>query len=196
MRSLSFPTYLSKRLTMNGSDAPLAPFPLRIRLQHFWIRHRWVDLAFGMLVAAVWYGAASQCWFPPEQCRLPQALTAVPSESRRVVYQLVAAAAATMGGFTLTSVSILVNLLRTPLSTIDRLLPAADKSRVGEAFLGVLPFLWGVFIAALLCLAVDVNVPQGYVWMQLITLGLIAAAMMSLARVVWVLRRLLSVSAS
>lgn len=126
---------------------------------------------------------------------MPQALSAVPPESRRVVYQLVAAAAATMGGFTLTSISILVNLLRTPLSTIDRLLPAADKSRVGEVFLGVLPWLLGLFIAALVCLAVDVNLPQGYIWMQLITTGLLLAAVMSLARVVWVLRRLLSVSA-
>lgn len=180
---------------MNGNDAPLAPFPLHIRLQHFWIRHRWVDLLAGALVAVVWYAVAAQCWFPQEQCRVPQALTAVPSESRRVVYQLVAAAAATMGGFTLTSISILVNLLRTPLSTIDRLLPAEDKARVGEVFLGVLPWLLGVFIAAMTCLAVDVNVPRGYAWMQLVTVGLTVAAIMSLARVVWVLRRLLSVSA-
>lgn len=99
-----------------------------------------------------------------------------------------------MGGFTLTSISILVNLLRTPLSTIDRLLPAEDKSRVGEVFLGVLPWLLGVFFATLLCLAIDVDMPQGYVWMQLVAVGLVVAAIMSLARVVWVLRRLLSVS--
>jgi hypothetical protein len=180
---------------MNGSDTPLAPFPIRKRLQHFWIRHRWVDLALGILVVLVWFGAAAQCWFPEDQCMLPEALTAVPPESRRVVFQLIAAAAATMGGFTLTSISILVNLLRTPLSTIDRLLPAADKSRVGEVFLGVLPWLLGLFIAALICLAADVNMPQGYVWMQLTTVGLLVAAVMSLGRVVWVLRRLLSVSA-
>lgn len=92
-----------------------------------------MDLAVGVLVVAVWYAAASRCWFPEEQCRLPQALTAVSAESRRVVYQLAAAAAATMGGFALTSISILVNLLRTPLSTIDRLLPAEDKARVGKS---------------------------------------------------------------
>jgi hypothetical protein len=178
---------------MNGND-PFAPFPLRVRLQHHWIRHRWMDLAIGLLVAVAWYIAASRCWFQEEQCRLPQALTAVPAESRRVVYQLVAAAAATMGGFTLTSISILVNLLRTPLSTIDRLLPAEDKSRVGEVFLGVLPWLLGLFIAALICLAIDVNPPHGYVWMQLAAIGLTVAAILSLARVVWVLRRLLSVS--
>lgn len=180
---------------MNGSDPPLARFPKHVRLQHFWIRHRWVDLAVGVTLALVWFGAASQCWFPEGQCVLPQALSAVPPESRRVVYQLVAAAAATMGGFTLTSISILVNLLRTPLSTVDRLLPAADKSRVGEVFLSVLPWLLGLFIAALVCLAADVNVPHGYMWMQLVTMGLLVAAAMSLARVVWVLRRLLSVSA-
>jgi len=100
-----------------------------------------------------------------------------------------------MGGFTLTSISILVNLLRTPLSTIDRLLPAEDKARVGEVFLGVLPWLLGVFIAAMTLLAVDVNVPRGYAWMQFVAVGLTVAAIMSLARVVWVLRRLLSVSA-
>jgi hypothetical protein len=76
---------------------------------------------------------------PAGTMQLAQALTEVPSESRRVAFQLVAAAAATIGGFTLTSISILVNLLRTPLSTIDRLLPAEDKARMGEVFLGVLP---------------------------------------------------------
>ncbi|WP_422748901.1 hypothetical protein ACN27E_10690 [Mycobacterium sp. WMMD1722] len=174
---------------------PVIQFTIRERLQHLWIRYRRLDFGVGALLVVVWFIAGRYCWLSEEFCRMPQALTAVPPESRRAVYQIVAAAAATMGGFTLTSVSILVNLLRTPLSTIDRLLPAEDKSRVGSAFLGVLPWLLALFLAAMVCLLVDMNVPQGYWWLQLAVGGLSVSTLLAIARVVWILRRLLSVSA-
>lgn len=100
-----------------------------------------------------------------------------------------------VGSISLCCVSILVNLLRTPLSTIDRLLPAEDKARIGSVFLGVLPWLVALLVAALLVLMTDTNVPHGYWWLQLIAVGLLLATILSLARMVRVLRRLLSVSA-
>lgn len=154
-----------------------------------------MDFALGLLVGVAWYVTTTWCWFPEHLCRLPQALTAVPPDSRRVAFQIVAAGAATMGGFTLTSISILVNLLRTPLSAVDRLLPAEDKTRVGSVFLGVLPWLLALFVAALLALTTDVNVREGYWWMQLLTVSLLVSTTLALARIVWVLKRLLSVSA-
>jgi hypothetical protein len=180
---------------MSNEGSPLLELTWRQRLQHLWVRFWWMDLVLGLLVIAVWHIATNYCWFSAERCVLPQALTEVPAESRRTLYQIIAAAAATMGGFTLTSVSILVNLLRTPLSTVDRLLPAQDKTRVGSAFLRALPWLFALFVIALLCLTTDVNAPHGYWWMQLAVTGLVVSATLSLGRVVWVLRRLLTVSA-
>jgi hypothetical protein len=163
-------------------------FTIRERAQHFWVVHLWMDLVIAILVVAVWNGLAYYVdWFP-------QALSAVPADARRTVYQILATASATMGGFTLTSVSILVNLLRTPMTTVDRLLPADDKRRVGSVFLAVLPWLLTLFVASLVCLSTDANVAGGYWRMQLALLGCVIAAVCALCRVIWVLRRLLIVS--
>lgn len=167
---------------------PIVQFTLRERAQHFWVIHLWMDLVIALLVIGVWYGVAYEVdW-------IPQALSAVPADARRTVYQILATASAAMGGFTLTSVSILVNLLRSPLTTVDRLLPADDKRRVGSVFLAVLPWLLALFVASLACLSTDANVAGGYWQMQLALLGLAVAAVCALCRVIWVLRRLLIVS--
>ena len=167
---------------------PVVQFTIRERAQHFWVIHLWMDLVIAILVVAIWNGLAYYVdWFP-------QALSAVPADARRTVYQILAAASATMGGFTLTSVSILVNLLRTPMTTVDRLLPADDKRRVGSAFLAVLPWLLALFVASLVCLLTDANVQSGYWRMQLVLVGLVVAAVCALGRVIWVLSRMLAVS--
>jgi hypothetical protein len=51
---------------------------------------------------------------------VPLALTEVPADTRRVVYPILANVAATMDGFTLTSISIMVNLQRTLMTGVDR----------------------------------------------------------------------------
>lgn len=92
-----------------------------------------------------------------------------------------------MGGFTLTSVSILVNLLRTPMTTVDRLLPAEDKRLVGAVFLSVLPTLLIVFVVALVAVMTDANLAVGYWWLQVTVVGSALAALAPITRVVWVL---------
>ena len=141
-----------------------------------------------IVIIGVWY------WVGYKVDDVPQALSAVPQESRRALYQILATASATMGGFTLTSVSILVNLLRTPLTTVDRLLPADDKRRVGSAFLAVLPWLLALFVASLVCLLTDANVQEGYWRLQLVLVGLAVGAVCALWRVIWILGRMLIVS--
>ncbi len=125
---------------------------------------------------------------------LAWALTEVPHDARRTAYQILATVAATMGGFTLTSISILVNLLRTPMTTVDKLLPTDDKRRVGTAFVSALPTLFTVFVAAIVGLTTDANLDSGYWWLQATIVGAAVAAVASLARVVWILRRLLTLS--
>ena len=144
--------------------APLMPFTKRERLQHFWVRRRWLDLAVALLVVLAWAGASQWHW-------IPLALTQVPHDTRRVVYQVIVTVAATMGGFVVTSVSILVNLLRTPMTTIDRLLPPGDKRTVGSVFLSCLPRLLAVFAPGGTAMLTDANLDPGYSWMQVLVGG-------------------------
>jgi hypothetical protein len=157
------------------------------RIQLFWVRHPSMDAAIALSVLIAWALSATLGGWP-------LALTGVPSDARRTTYQVIATVAATMGGFTLTSISILVNLLRTPMTTLDRLLPVDDKRRVGGVFLAVLPWLLGLFALALASVLTDSNVMGGYWLLQIVVVGTAIAATSSIGRVVWVLRRLLAIS--
>ncbi|PVA78670.1 hypothetical protein [Mycobacteroides abscessus] len=169
-------------------SAPLIQFSIYERAQHFWVRHIWMDFVIALAVVGGWVAVAALV------CSVPYGLTAVPNDARRLLYQILATASATMGGFTLTSISILVNLLRTPMKTIDQLLPAADKRRVGSVFLNVLPWLLGLFVVAIIAVLTDANVAQGYWSLQSTVIGMAMAAACAIGRVVWVLRRLLVVT--
>lgn len=172
---------------MNANKRPVLQFSIRERLQHNWVRHQWADWLLALAVVGGWLLLGRAGW-------LPWALTEVPHDARRTAYQILATVAATMGGFTLTSISILVNLLRAPMTTVDNLLPADDKRRVGAAFVTALPTLFALFIAALVGLTTDANVHNGYWWLQSIIMWAAFAAVASLARIVWILRRLLTLS--
>ncbi|MED5813608.1 hypothetical protein VST63_14695 [Mycolicibacterium sp. 050232] len=172
---------------MNADKRPVVQFSLRERLQHNWVRHQWADWAAAVMVVCVWLALGRAGW-------LPWALTEIPHDARRTAYQILATVAATMGGFTLTSISILVNLLRAPMTTVDKLLPTDDKRRVGTAFISALPTLSALFAAAIVGLMTDANLDTGYWWLQATIIGAAVAAIASLARVVWILRRLLTLS--
>jgi hypothetical protein len=130
---------------------------------------------------------------------LPTPFVAIAPESRRAILQTFATLTGTMTGLTLTSVSIMINLVRTPLSAIDKLLPSADKRRVGGVFLAALPNLLGAFLASLVALALEPGAialasksPPALPWFPiLIVLWFTAASLLSIARIVWVLRKLL-----
>lgn len=172
---------------MNANKHPVLQFSLRERLQHNWVRHQWADWLLAVVVVGGWLALG-------RVDGLPWALTEVPHDARRTTYQILATVAATMGGLTLTSISILVNLLRTPMTTVDKLLPTDDKRRVGAAFVAALPTLFSLFVAALVGLTTDANLDTGYWWLQATIIGAAVAAVASLARVVWILRRLLALS--
>lgn len=172
---------------MNAGSRPVTQFGLLVRLQHHWVRHQWMDWLLALIVVGAWLVLGRIGW-------LPWALTEIPDDARRTAYQILATVSATMGGFTLTSISILVNLLRTPMTAVDRLLPAGDKQRVGAAFVSALPALFALFAAALIGLTTDANIETGYWWLQAVILAAAVAAVASIARVVWILRRLLALS--
>lgn len=171
---------------MSATDkAPLVEFSRVQRLQIFWVRRRWVDLVASAVLVAAWLFAG---W----RGLIPLGLTQVCDPQRQATYQIIATIAGTMAGFTLTSVSVLVNLLRTPMSTIDRLLPATDKRRVGDVVVNVLPILGLSFGLAIFGLLTDSSTPQGHWWFQGTLAIAVVSGFLALSRVVWVLRRLLS----
>lgn len=156
------------------------------RWRYYWVHHIWLDIVPAVAVIAVWSVLA-------RQGVLPFGLTRVPADARRALYQSLASIAATMGGVTLTSISLLLNLIRTPTGTVD--LPAADERRIGQAFLGVLPWQGALFAGALVAITTDAPRAHGYPWLQIVLLALAMAGLCSIGRVFWILRRLLGATA-
>lgn len=156
------------------------------RWRYYWVHHIWLDLVPALAVIIVWTVLAGYALVPP-------GLSHVPAEARRALYQSLATIAATMGGVTLTSISLLLNLIRAPTTAVE--LPAVDERRIGQAFLGVLPWQGALFGGSLVAIAMDATRVAGYPWLQTALLGLAVAGLCSILRVFWILRRLLSAAA-
>lgn len=157
------------------------------KAQLMWARGVLWDYIFGAVVVLVW---AVTTYLTD----LPVLLTGVDSGVRRPVFQTIATVAGAMGGLTFTSVSIMINLIKTPLSTLDRLTPPEDKRRVGDVFLAVLPKLFLTFTFALATLSTDTGTSPGMFWLQALTVGFALASLSGLARVIWILKRLLKLA--
>jgi len=68
-------------------------------------------------------------------------------ELRHELYKTTITISAAFIGFTLTSISVLVNLLRTPLSSLDKIISQEAKRRMGFCFLDCIPAALFVCIA-------------------------------------------------
>lgn len=124
----------------------------------------------------------------------PVLLTEVATEARRPIFQTIATVSGTMAGLTFTSISIMINLVKTPLSTLDKLTRPEEKRRVGDVFLTVLSRLLFTFVFALGTLGIESGDQTGTWWVEGLTLGFALASISGMARVVWVLKRLLKLS--
>jgi len=87
----------------------------------------------------------------------------ISNPDRHTIYQVALQISATLGGLTFTSVSVLVNLLRTPLAAIDKVLPPDAKRAIGNAFLDCLIATAAVFFSALIGFISDTPTPNPYV---------------------------------
>jgi hypothetical protein len=164
----------------------VAPSRSAPRWRYYWVHHGWLDVVPALALIALWAVSARYGW-------LPQGLTQVPADARRALYQSLATIAATMGGVTLTSISLLLNLIRNPAGSVD--LPAVDERRIGQAFLGVLPWQGGLFTGSLFAITMDVPRIHGYPWLQTVLLAVAIAGLCSIGRVFWILRLLLAATA-
>ena len=115
-------------------------FPtVRRRLVYAWVKRPLTDVG-AALILAPWL-------LLPLFTDVRALITDLPPGTRQAVFQTLTTLSATLAGFVLTSVSILINLMRTPLSTLDKIISKDDKSRVGGVFLAVLGPLGGTFAA-------------------------------------------------
>lgn len=124
----------------------------------------------------------------------PVLLTGIEEAGQRAVFQTLATVSGTMAGLTFTSISIMINLVRTPMSTIDRLTRPEEKRQVGDVFIGVLPRLLLAFSFSIVALSTIGADGDASMWGQGIALWFALASISALARVVWVLRRLLKLA--
>ncbi|SMX90140.1 hypothetical protein [Brevibacterium aurantiacum] len=162
------------------------PPSLPKRLELMWARGLlWDHVA--LLFVGVWL--AVTWWF-----ELPVFLTEVEPLGRRAVFQTLAGVSGTMAGLTFTSISIMINLVKTPLSALDKLTRPEEKRTVGDVFLAVLPKLLLTFVFALITLAIEPGNSGGIWWIEGLALWFTIAAISGMARVVWVLKRLLTLS--
>lgn len=172
-------------MTTPATDISRRPGPLR-RIVLLWALGHLGDY-LGPLVVALW---AFVCWRLEE----PLLLTGVGPEARRAIFQTTAAVAGTMSGLIFTSISLMINLVKTPMSTLSRLINDDEKRKVGDVFISVLPKLLLTFCLALATIAIEPTQGEGVWWIEALTIGFGLAAISGLARVVRVLKRLLKLS--
>lgn len=149
---------------------------------HSWLEHPWQD-CFPMLCLAL------------VLTRLPTPFTLIPFDTRHTLFQISIICSITLLGLTLTSVSVLINLLRAPMSMVDRVLTPQGKAKLGFV---VLDFLWGS--GALLCAAVVAFLHDGgptsdyaIKWVEVMYVLAVALTALKFLRITNLLKLLLSV---
>lgn len=172
---------MQKPTNIAGTNNPVT------KLQLMWARGPLWDHLLALGVVGLWLAIT---WWAEN----PPLLTEVAVEARRPLFQTTATVAGAMAGLTFTSISIMINLVKTPMSAIDRLTKPEEKRQVGDVFLAVLPRLLMTFIFAAVTLAVESDSEIGTWWIQALVLWFALASVSGLARVVWVLKRLLKMA--
>jgi len=161
------------------------PTSLR-HLTYLWVQHPALDIG-AALVLVPWL-------LVPLVTDGRALITELDPATRQAVFQTLTTLSATLAGFVLTSVSILINLMRTPLSTLEKIMGNDDKARVGTVFLAALRPLAATFIASLTAFLTDVNNKIGNPVTQLVVFAFLSASLSAIARAIWVMRRLLTVT--
>jgi len=161
---------------------------LRSRVVQVWVQYPGLDW-FAFLIPISWIIVTLKF-------DMPHFYVEVTPDLRKTLYQAMLGASATFAGFTLTSVSVLINLLRTPLSSIDDLFTDKVKGRVGSVFVAAIPVLGGLFLVSLIGLLTDSTRVHGNWLIQAFEIASIVSSALAIARILWVVRRLLVVTRS
>ncbi|MFC8041048.1 hypothetical protein ACFUOZ_16970 [Paenarthrobacter sp. NPDC057355] len=161
-------------------------------LWRWFLLHPMADYLWAALAVLLWVGIAAVAG-------QPLILEHVDPGARRTLFQTFATLAGATAGLTLTSVSMLINVLGKKAAPGQRELPlerlsATHRRQIGEIFLFAIPGLGLLVIAALVTVVLEGDGPRGLWIPEAVAFVLAVASVLSLLRVAWALRRVLAIA--
>ncbi|MET4542191.1 MULTISPECIES: hypothetical protein [Micrococcaceae] len=164
----------------------------RRTLWRWFLLHPTADYLWAVLAVLIWWGIALLA-------RQPLMLEGVDAGTRRTLFQTLATLAGATAGLTLTSVSMLINVLGKKAAPGQRELPleklsATHRRQIGEVFLFAIPGLGLLLIAALVTMVLEGGAPTGLWIPEAVVFVLAFASVLALLRVAWALRRVLAIA--
>ncbi|MFJ5957776.1 hypothetical protein ACIQC5_17685 [Paenarthrobacter sp. NPDC092416] len=164
----------------------------RRTLWRWFLLHPRADFVWAALLVLLWLGAALLY-------RQPLILEGVGPASRRTLFQTLATLAGATAGLTLTSVSMLINVLGKKAPPGQRELPlekltATHRRQIGEVFLFAIPGLGLLVVASLGTIVLEGDAATGLWIPEAVVFVLAFASVLALLRVAWALRRVLAIA--
>ncbi|UKA49675.1 hypothetical protein LFT48_19940 [Arthrobacter sp. FW305-123] len=164
----------------------------RRTLRRWFLLHPGADFAWAAAVVLLWLGIALLA-------RQPLMLEAADPGARRTLFQTLATLAGATAGLTLTSVSMLINVLGKKAPPGQQELPleklsATHRRQIGEVFLFAIPGLGLLVVAALVTVVLEGDALTGLWIPEALVFVLTFASILALLRVAWALRRVLAIS--
>lgn len=158
----------------------------------WFLLHSRFDYAWATLLMLLWLGTSTLL-------QQPLVVEGVSEDARRTLFQTLATLAGATAGLTLTSVSMLVNVLGKKAAPGQRVLPlerltVTHRRQIGEVFLSVLPRLGALLVMSLVTLVLEGDAATGRWPPEAATMMLAVACILGLLRVAWALRRLLAIA--
>jgi hypothetical protein len=159
------------------------------RLGYYWVENPKTDiLASAALAVAITLVSA---W-----CDWGQIIASADAGTRRALFQVIAGFAGTLLGLTLASLSILVGLVRSPVAQLDAGLSGHGQVQMVKTFVWALAELSTVFLLSLWAILNNTadNTAGSNVVQVVVLAGLVLAAL-GISRVIWILWKLLQITA-
>lgn len=167
----------------------------RVRRRNPWrwfLLHPRADYLWAVLAVGAWLGLSALL-------RQPLILEDVGESARRTLFQTLAGLAGATAGLTLTSVSMLINVLGKKAPPGQRALPLErltpdHRKQIGEVFLAAIPGLGLLVVATLSTIVLEGDGATGLWVPEAAVFVLTFASVQALLRVAWALRRLMAIA--
>ncbi|MGP0221998.1 MULTISPECIES: hypothetical protein [unclassified Paenarthrobacter] len=164
----------------------------RRTLWRWFLLHPKADYVWALLLVLVWLGLAVLA-------QRPLMLENVGTDARRTLFQTLATLAGATAGLTLTSVSMLINVLGKKAAPGQQELPlerltATHRRQIGEVFLFAIPGLGLLLVAALTTVVLEGDHATGLWIPEAVVFVMAFASAFAVLRIAWALRRVLAIA--